>query len=221
MQKIAIICAMQVELDAVNRLLTNVEEINIGPRKFFKGSFNNKEIITVKCGIGKVNAGITTSLLLNEFKPNLVINSGVAGGYSTKLKTLDVVIANQVFYYDVDCTFGELSMCYGQVQDEPARFECSKHLIDLLENQSIDCNCHVGAIMTADQFATDRTYLTNILDKHFQDVELYAVDMESAAIAHTANQFNTPLVIVRSICRKLISSHYCTYMTITINRLIF
>lgn len=199
MKKIAVICAMQVELDAIKNLLSDLEEVNIGPRVFFKGIFNEKEIILVKCGIGKVNAAITTALLINEFKPSLIINCGVAGGYSTKLKPLDVVIGNKIFYYDVDCTFGELSMSYGQVQDEPAKFNCSKVLIDLLNKEDIDCNYYIGAIMTADQFATDRAYLSGIIEKHFSDVEVFAVDMESAAIAHTANQFKTDVVIVRSI----------------------
>lgn len=199
MNKIAVICAMQVELDAIKKLLSNLEEITIGPRTFYKGTFNSKEIILVKCGIGKVNAAITTTLLINEFKPSLIINCGVAGGYSTKLKPLDVVIGNNIFYYDVDCTFGELNMAYGQVQDEPARFNCSKVLIDLLNKENIDCNYFVGAIMTADQFATDRAYLSGLIDKHFSDVEVFAVDMESASIAHTANQYKTDVVIVRSI----------------------
>ncbi len=199
MKKIAVICAMQVELDAIKNLLSNLEEVNVGPRTFFKGHFNEKEIILAKCGIGKVNAAITTALLINEFKPGLIINCGVAGGYSTKLKPLDVVIGNSIFYYDVDCTFGELNMAYGQVQDEPARFNCSKPLIDLLKNEKIECNYYVGAIMTADQFATDRTYLSDIIEKHFSDVEVFAVDMESASIAHTANQFETDVVIIRSI----------------------
>ena len=68
MNKIAVICAMQVELDAIKKLLSNLEEITIGPRTFYKGTFNSKEIILVKCGIGKVNAAITTTLLINEFE---------------------------------------------------------------------------------------------------------------------------------------------------------
>ena len=82
MNKIAIICAMQVELDAVNKMLTSVTEVNVGPRKFYCGVYKNKEIITTKCGIGKVNAAITSALLIKEFSPSVVINCGVAGGYS-------------------------------------------------------------------------------------------------------------------------------------------
>ena len=190
---------MQVELDAINKLLTNVTEVKIGPRTFFTGNFKEKEIITVKCGIGKVNAAITTSLLINEFKPSLIINSGVAGGYKASLKTLDVVIADQVFYYDVDCTFCEPDIKYGQVQDEPAVFNCSKILIDLLKNSKINLNYHIGNIMTSDKFATDRKLLTDIIDTHFKDQDVYGVDMESASIAQTANLFGVDLVIVRSI----------------------
>ena len=199
MQTIGIICAMQVELDAIKNLLSSYDEINIGPRSFFKGQYQNKEIILTKCGIGKVNAAITTTLLIDHFKPSFIINCGVAGGYNANLLPLDVVVANQVFYYDVDCTFCEPDIKYGQVQDEPAVFNCSKVLIDLLENTKIDVNYHIGNIMTSDKFATDRELLTNIIDTHFKDQDVYGVDMESASIAQTANLFGVDLVIVRSI----------------------
>jgi adenosylhomocysteine nucleosidase len=105
MNKIAVICAMQVELDAIKKLLSNLEEITIGPRTFYKGIFEDKEIVIVKCGIGKVNAAITTTLLINEFKPSLIINCGVAGGYSSKLKPLDVVIGNNIFFHSLSALY--------------------------------------------------------------------------------------------------------------------
>ena len=96
MQTIGIICARQVELDAIKNLLSSYDEINIGPRSFFKGQYQNKEIILTKCGIGKVNAAITTTLLINHFNPNFIINCGVAGGYNANLLPLDVVVAKSV-----------------------------------------------------------------------------------------------------------------------------
>ena len=199
MERIAIICAMQVELDAIKNLLSELKEIKIGPRTFYLGQYKNKEIVLTKCGIGKVNAGITTTLLIDHFKPNLIINCGVAGGYNENLLPLDVVIADQVFYYDVDCTFNEPDIKYGQIQDEPAVFNCSNILVNLLKEKKIALNYHIGNIMTSDKFATDRAYLTDIIDTHFKDQNVYAVDMESSAIAHTANLFGVDIVIVRSI----------------------
>lgn len=199
MHTIAIICAMQVELEAIKSLVESIEKVNIGPRLFFKGQYKGKEIILTQCGIGKVNASITTTLLIDHFKPDFIINCGVAGGYNENLLPLDVVVADEVFYYDVDCTFCEPDIRYGQVQDDPASYSCSKVLIDLLKSTTINLNYHIGNIMTSDKFATDRSLLTNVIKKYFYDKNVYAVDMESAAIAQTANRFGVDLVIVRSI----------------------
>ena len=196
---IGIICAMSVELEAIRQMMDSYETKLIGTRTFYEGTINNQNIVLVQCGIGKVNAGVTTALLCENYQPSLIINCGVAGGYSEVLKPLDVVIADRVFYYDVDVTFGDYSFRYGQIQGEELYFECSDLLKNILENKEIDVRCHIGSIMTSDKFASDRDYLTYHIEKYFNDTKVFAVDMESAAVGQVACQYKTPFIIIRSI----------------------
>ena len=91
---IAVICAMDIELEGYKNLLCNscVEQI-IG-HEFLVGDYLDNKLVITKCGIGKVNAAWITMLLVEHYNPDLVINSGIAGGYSKQLKTLDVVVAD-------------------------------------------------------------------------------------------------------------------------------
>ncbi len=196
---IAIICAMSKEVQTVMELLGEVTLIEVEGILFYQGKYLNHRIILCQCGIGKVNAAITTTLLIREFKPDYLINSGVAGGYDCSLKTLDVVVGSQMFYYDVDVTFNSFNLRYGQMQDEPFLFSSDENLVKILSDNKIKINVKVGLIATADSFQTNRSYLDDLVKKYFGDLTILAVDMESTAIAHVCHKLKVPFVIIRSI----------------------
>ena len=85
---IGIICAMDKELESFKCSLSSQIVYDIMGYKFFTGNINEKEVVLVKSGIGKVSAGIVTLLMIEHFKPTLIINSGIAGGYDKTLKPL-------------------------------------------------------------------------------------------------------------------------------------
>lgn len=61
---IGIIGAMEVEIESIVKELQNKETINLKLRTVYKGTIDNKEVVVVLAGIGKVNAAITTSILI-------------------------------------------------------------------------------------------------------------------------------------------------------------
>ena len=87
---IGIIGAMQVEIDTLIKDVTNLKEEVKGIRTFYTGTINDKEVVIVIAGIGKVNAGITTSLLVENYDVKAIVNIGVAGGQNG-VKHKDVV----------------------------------------------------------------------------------------------------------------------------------
>lgn len=196
---IAIICAMNKEVQAIINILGEVTLLEIDSHLFYVGKYQNKKIVVCESGIGKVNAAIITTLMIKEFKPTYLINSGVAGGYDKGLKTLDVVIGDKMLYYDVDVTFGMPSLRFGQMQGEPFTFSSDKKLIDIIKTANLPINIKIGQIITADCFQTDRVYLDSLKNKYFNDLDILAVDMESTSIAHTCYKFKIPFIIIRSI----------------------
>ena len=74
-----IICATETEMKAIINEIKNIRENNIGKIIFFEGKLNNKDIVFVQSGIGKVNAAITATLLIEKYDVDEVIFSGVAG----------------------------------------------------------------------------------------------------------------------------------------------
>lgn len=194
MKKIAIIVAMDKELLPVLQLLTNYQELKLYNRIFFKGTYNDYQIIVAKSLIGKVNAAITTSIIALEFAPDVIINTGIAAAFNMNLKTLDTIIANKVMYADVDMTPSACGgLPYGQIEDLPRYFTPMKY-----SNSMKDIpNVFFGNIASGDQFVTDYDETACKVKKLAETVD--AFDMESASIAHTAFLFDIPFIIVRTI----------------------
>jgi adenosylhomocysteine nucleosidase len=195
--KIAIIGAMEEEVTILRDKIENREEIIIAGCEFSTGSINGQEIILLKSGIGKVNAALSTTLLLHQFKPAYVINTGSAGGYLESLNVGDVVISSEVKHHDVDVTVFNYE--YGQVPGLPPAFEADPKLVGIAEmsaKQITDLQVVTGLIATGDSFMNDPERVKFVREK-FQD--LYAVEMEAAAVAQVCYQFGIPFVVIRAL----------------------
>jgi adenosylhomocysteine nucleosidase len=195
--KVAIIGAMEEEVSILRDKMTDREEITIANSEFSTGKLNGVHVILLKSGIGKVNAAMSTAILLERFKPDYVINTGSAGGFLPSLNVGDVVISTEVCHHDVDVTaFGYE---YGQVPGLPPAFLADEKLVQIAEKSAeniSDIQVVKGLIATGDSFMNDPARV-EFVRKQFN--ELYAVEMEAAAIAQVCYQFNTPFVIIRAL----------------------
>lgn len=195
--KIAIIGAMEEEVALLREKISNQEQETIAGCEYTTGSMDGAEVILLRSGIGKVNAAMSTTILLDRFKPDYVINTGSAGGFHPDLNVGDVVISSEVRHHDVDVTaFGYE---YGQVPQLPAAFEANSGLVEIAEEAAKEIGSVQivkGLIATGDSFMNDPKRVDAIRDKF---LNLQAVEMEAAAIAQVSYQFGIPFVIIRSL----------------------
>ena len=85
MKKIGIITAMTEEFEVIEELMKNIEIIDKYNLKLYTGMINEKEVVLVKCGVGKVNSARTTQILIDTFEIEYIINVGVAGSLNDNL----------------------------------------------------------------------------------------------------------------------------------------
>jgi adenosylhomocysteine nucleosidase len=188
--KIGIIVAMDKELQQLRPL------------------FPENKVILQKSGIGKVNAAIQTVEMIRQYKPDVIISSGCAGGNGDDINIQDVVVSSQIAYHDVYCGEAIGHSVYGQVQGLPPRFEADPQLLDkavscwpLAISQMSDANSqlpqlHPGLIVTGDWFVDTKEKMREIIG-HYPEAK--AVDMESAAIAQTCYIYKVPFISFRVI----------------------
>ena len=77
--KIGIIGAMEVEVARLTREMVKEREVLRAGMRFCEGRIGGTEVVVVRCGIGKVNAGICVQILCDLFEVTHVINTGIAG----------------------------------------------------------------------------------------------------------------------------------------------
>ncbi|MCQ6273599.1 5'-methylthioadenosine/S-adenosylhomocysteine nucleosidase [Bacillus sp. V3B] len=195
--KIAIIGAMEEEVTILRDRIEDKTVEMIAGCEFTFGKMDGVEIVLLRSGIGKVNAAMSTTILLEKYTPDYVINTGSAGGYDPSLNIGDLVISSEVRHHDVDVTvFGYE---YGQVPQLPPAFLADKELIKAAEEgakEISEIQTTQGLIATGDSFMNDPVRVDYIRDK-FSDLK--AVEMEAAAVAQVAHQFQVPFVIIRSL----------------------
>lgn len=195
---IGVICALDGEIAKYKTLLKGLVIEKICGYDFYVGNLFENKIVAVKCGVGKVNAGVTTMLLAEHYNPDFIFNSGIAGGIPGKVNSLETVIATSLVYSDVDFTAdtGE-TLKFGQMQGLPFQFIPALDIVEKLKQFPI--NLKFGVIMTGDQFVTDDKATKEKIEKYFRDLDILACDMESCAVAHVCYLQNVPFVIVRTI----------------------
>jgi adenosylhomocysteine nucleosidase len=190
--KIGIIGAMQEEISYLQKQMQNYSKQVIAGCEFFVGSLQNKEVVLLKSGIGKVSAALATTLMCQLFKPDYIINTGCAGGFADGLQVGDIVIGVEVKFCDVDVTvFGYE---FGQAPNQPVAYKSDDFLINLAKK----CNPKIkqGLIVSGDAFIHTDQQIKFIREK-FSNVK--AVDMESSAIAQVCYNFNIPFLSIRAI----------------------
>ncbi len=195
--KVGIIGAMEQEVALLRSQLSEPTTLQLGGCEFYQGKLAGKEVILTRSGIGKVAASVATSLLLEKFAPDCVINTGSAGGFSQDLHIGDVVIASEMRFHDVDVTAFGYEM--GQMAQQPAAFPCDEKLIALAQACIAEQGKHqtkVGLICTGDQFMCK----PDAIAKARADFpQMLAVEMEGAAIGQVCYMFKVPYLVVRAM----------------------
>ena len=99
---IAVIAAMDKEVDAIVSIMESHEHLMKSGIDFDKGILAGKELLVMKSGVGKGNAGMATTILLENFSIDCIVNIGTAGGLQVQQNILDAVISTQVVQHDYD-----------------------------------------------------------------------------------------------------------------------
>ncbi|MRS20041.1 5'-methylthioadenosine/S-adenosylhomocysteine nucleosidase [Enterobacteriaceae bacterium RIT692] len=194
--KVGIIGAMEQEVTLLRDKIENRQTLTLAGCEIYTGTLKGVEVALLKSGIGKVAAALGTTLLLQLCKPDVVINTGSAGGLAPTLKVGDIVVSDEVRYHDADVTaFGYEP---GQMAGCPAAFVADDKLIAAAELviKQLDLNAVRGLVVSGDAFINGAAPLARIRTTFPQAI---AVEMEATAIGHVCHQFKVPFVVVRAI----------------------
>ena len=187
---VGIIAAMDVEIQALKKRMTCVYEKVIKNIEFTTGKLSGVDVVLCKSGIGKVYAAISTTILIDEFKPDYLINIGSAGSLKSNIRVGSVVIPRVIAHHDCDVP----GWPKGFDQDKRA-YKADESLLNVAYKLKDD-NTYFDPMVSGDSFIYLKSQTTKILEDYN---EAGCCEMEGASVAQTANFFNVPFIVIRSI----------------------
>jgi adenosylhomocysteine nucleosidase len=211
----AIVSALHDELASVLALMPDEQKQTVGGREFWVGHLHGQDVVAVLSGVGKVSAAATAALLIDRFKVQRIVFTGVAGGLGPGVNVGDVVLARSFLQHDMDASpiFPRHEVpLYGR-----SRFEADEALTDALELTCermlhtlpqqlgaptveafglLSPKLHQGLLISGDRFVAT-TAESQALQHELPDA--LAVEMEGAAFAQVCHDFGVPLAVVRTI----------------------
>lgn len=207
MKKIGIIFAMREELNSLLKYLKIEKEYNIFDLKFYEGRLGNNYCILTESGIGKVNSTRCTQILIDNMNIDMIINIGVAGGISNKIKVCDIIIGEKLVQHDFDIT--AFNHEKGYIPNVGVYVESDKKLINIAKECTNNKNYNVvsGIIASGDIFCKE-TWMSEKINTKFNAL---CVEMEGASIAQTCYLSNIPFIVIRSISDVPNNNNVLTY----------
>ena len=209
---VGIIGAMEEEVRELIEDMTECEMQEKASMKFYKGQLYGKEAVVVQSGIGKVNAGICTQILIDFYQVDQLINTGVAGSLDAEINIGDIVVSSDALQHDMDAR--EFGYPKGQIpQMNVFSFKADETLrkvaAECCKKANPDIQVFEGRVVSGDQFVAS----SEVKDELIREFAGSCTEMEGAAIAQAAYLNHVPFVVLRAISDKADNSATMDYPT--------
>ncbi len=198
---LGVIGAMDEEIQHLLGEMTDASEAVHAGLTVYQGNYKGTDIALAQSGIGKVNATICTQMMIDIFKPEKLVFSGVAGGLLPNMQVGDIIIASHVVQYDMDLTaFGRR---HGETPGRDRLIECNPELVGkataafdaAFEDVEGGPNLMLGTVASGDRFVQD----TDTLRWLQREFAALATEMEGAAFGYTCHLNDLPFVVIRAL----------------------
>lgn len=194
---VGVITAMTVEAEGIIAEMTETKEITVGAVKFVTGKLKNINCVVSVSGVGKVFAAICAQTMILTFKPDVIVNSGIAGTLTKELSVCDAAIATTLVQYDMDTS--AIGDPYGMISGiNMIHLPTDEKYSALLEEavkETSDCRVLRGTIASGDKFIADR----GEKEKIAAAFGAVACEMEGAAIGQVCYVNSVPCCVMRAI----------------------
>lgn len=196
--KIGILGAMEEEITPLLEFLGKYEQIKYANNSYYLAHYKNHELILAYSKIGKVNSTLSTAVLIEKFKAQSLLFTGVAGAFNPNLNIGDLLCATSLVQYDLDITaFGHP---LGFVPGNEIFIKTDEKLNQLAQKvaQELGKKLEFGIIATGDEFVCDEGKKAKIREIFNAD----ACEMEGASVALVCDALKVPCFILRAISDK-------------------
>ena len=192
---IAILGAMQEEIEPLLERVEDIQRIDYANNTYYKAKYKGKSVVIAYSKIGCAFSTLSATLLIEHFKCNKLLFSGVAGALNPELKIGDLIYATKLAKHDLDLTpFGHEP---GFVPEGKIFIYPDSELIEIAKEVAKEQNIELkgGIIASGDQFINSNEKKEWIRETFKAD----AIEMEGYSVALVCDALNVPFFILRAI----------------------
>jgi adenosylhomocysteine nucleosidase len=216
----AIISALPEEQKGLLQLLQNHEHSAQIPRGLEHGFIHNKPVILALAGVGKVAAATTATMLIERYKVERIVFTGVAGAVAAHVNVGDVVVGSHYLQHDMDASplFPRFEMPFYGLSRFAADAALIATILGALHADSIKAigqndlknalQIHQGLILSGDRFIHSAQEVRSLREAL---PDALCVEMEGAAIAQVCHDYRVPFAAVRTISDKADDNAYVDF----------
>ncbi len=190
---IGIIAAMEEELMILQEKIGCEDPEIICGLSFYEGSIAGQDIILCLSGVGKVNAAMAATILIDHYGCQFIINTGIAGGIY-HVSTKDIILGSRLYYSDVNVqAFG---YALGQIPGMPEYYTPHPETVLQIKKalKKLNLSYKEAFIYSGDTFVSSLSQLPKI------DSNLVCVaEMEGTAIAQVCLRSNVEFMVLRYV----------------------
>lgn len=226
---LAIVSALIEEQSGLRQRLENPTEVRLASRTFLCGRLGEHDVVLALCGIGKVAAAVTTTLMIDRLGVTQILFTGVAGGLHEWAQVGDVVVGTELLQHDMDASpivprhevpltglsrfpadatmsTGLRRACTHVTSSDP---ELRAHLRQFRPDAQA-AHVHAGLVISGDQFIQSRAQ-SDALRRQLPDA--LAVEMEGAAVAQVCHDHGTAFAVMRTISDRADATAHVDFLS--------
>lgn len=193
--KIAILGAMPEEISPLLECLKAYESLSYANNTYYKASYKNHELILAYSKIGKVNSTLSAAVMIEKFKAEFLLFTGVAGALNSKLKIGDLLVAQKLCQYDLDITAFNHPLGFVPGNEIFTNTDAKLNNLAQIVAEELGVKLHFGIVATGDEFICDEAKKQKIKEIFKAD----ACEMEGASVALVCQALKVPCFILRAM----------------------
>lgn len=202
---IVVLSAFQDELINIIPMFKDVKNTTVANCRCWVTKWNGHDITLGLTGIGTIASAITTTILCERIKPDLIIFCGVAGGLKADQEIGDLVLANKIIDADLHLLPAILNNTpYKNALIDPhtlkpitTEYTVHPYLHGIMSSFRFN-QLTVGTVVTSNTFPAPKSLFAEI-----KNLNCSAIEMESAGVFKAAEYYDVPVIALRAISNLL------------------
>jgi adenosylhomocysteine nucleosidase len=209
---VAILSALDTEAGPVLSAVATPRTVSLHGISCVTGALAGTRVVVAATGVGKVNAAMTVTLIVEGFSPAAVVFTGIAGALDPELQPGDVVIADRLLQHDL-VNYTEAGPVLRSVRSPtsglrgPIEIEADASLLRRAREAALGLELvraadatraprvWTGTIATGDTFVSSGAKKAQLR----AETAARAAEMEGAAVAQVCRALGVPVLVVRGV----------------------